>query len=476
MKISDLFDLPVEKAVTHIAFGHLDNAATQLANIGRPGQREALHDFRVAIRRTRSVLRAYRTWLGKAGGRKVRRRLADLASATNAGRDAEVQIEWLEARRSALRRSERAGLNWLLRRLREEKRNNYATARQQVRNDFAKVNGVVRTLLAEHIAGEPTLFRWAFGTLLQEHAQDLFTHLTSIRSASDKRRTHEARLAGKRLRYLLEPIAPALKKGKGSVNRLKQLQDLLGELNDVHILAATVASTVKRVSSKKTQRMHELALEGKDRELARERRRDERLGLVRIAQLVRRRRDELYETIQTDWLGGQAKALAEDLQQEGVVLTARGHLREIERKYLLSAVPPRAAEEQPLEITQGWLPGQQLRERLRRSRENGADVFYRTVKLGSGLERIEVEEETTSEIFSAMWPLTDGSRVLKRRYRVKEGKLLWEIDEFTDRELVIAEVELPSTSTQVTMPEWLVPHVVKEVTGDRTYENVNLAR
>ena len=42
-----------------------------------------------------------------------------------------------------------------------------------------------------------------------------------------------------------------------------------------------------------------------------------------------------------------------------------------------------------------------------------------------------------------MWPLTQGARVLKRRYLVPERDVVWEIDEFLDRSgLWLAEVEL----------------------------------
>ena len=53
--------------------------------------------------------------------------------------------------------------------------------------------------------------------------------------------------------------------------------------------------------------------------------------------------------------------------------------------------------------------------------------------------------------------------------------MTWEIDEFPDRNLVMAEVELPSPSTEVTAPDWLRPHVVREVTDDPAYTNYRLA-
>ena len=40
------------------------------------------------------------------------------------------------------------------------------------------------------------------------------------------------------------------------------------------------------------------------------------------------------------------------------------------------------------------------------------------------------------------------------------------MDEFTDRDLVIAEVELPSEDVRPKIPRWLAPYVVREVTGD----------
>jgi len=88
----------------------------------------------------------------------------------------------------------------------------------------------------------------------------------------------------------------------------------------------------------------------------------------------------------------------------------------------------------------------------------------------------EIEEETTREVFEQLWPLTEGRRVCKRRHYVPDGDLIWELDEFLDRELVLAEVELPSVGFEVEPPGWLQPVLLREVTGEPDYLNVNLAR
>ena len=148
---------------------------------------------------------------------------------------------------------------------------------------------------------------------------------------------------------------------------------------------------------------------------------------------------------------------------------------EVERKYLLRSLPHLLREAPYAEIEQGWLPGERLLERVRRVRKDGRETLYRTVKLGKGVSRVEVEEETTPELFAVLWPATQARRVRKRRYAVADGGHTWEVDLFEGRDLVLAEVELPSPDTPVTLPAWLAPYVVREVTDEPAYVNANLA-
>lgn len=154
---------------------------------------------------------------------------------------------------------------------------------------------------------------------------------------------------------------------------------------------------------------------------------------------------------------------------------------EIERKYLLRALPDAARRARVSALEQGWLPGEKIVERLRRVRplgegDDGAVRWYRTIKVGRGLARLELEEETPAELAEALWPLTEGRRVTKRRYCLREGERIWEIDEFTDRVLFLAEVELPTEEAVVEIPAWLAPYLVREVTGEPAYVNRALAR
>ena len=98
------------------------------------------------------------------------------------------------------------------------------------------------------------------------------------------------------------------------------------------------------------------------------------------------------------------------------------------------------------------------------------------LQLGVGVARTEFEEETTREVFESLWPLTSGRRVQKVRHVIPAGDHVWEVDDFTDRELVLAEIELNSEQESVELPDWLKSYVVREVTNEPEYVNLNLAK
>jgi CYTH domain-containing protein len=158
-----------------------------------------------------------------------------------------------------------------------------------------------------------------------------------------------------------------------------------------------------------------------------------------------------------------------------IARTSRG--KEIERKYLLRELPILPDDATVVEIEQGYVPGTEVLERLRRVRSVDGDAIRheRTVKIGSGLVRTEIEEEISRELFARMWSLTEGKRIHKRRYAARGEKHTWEIDDFLDRNLVLAEVELRTADEEAALPAWLEVVVVRDVTGEREYENATLA-
>lgn len=485
---------PVEQGAAIVALRLLDDVAKRRDRLDDPSDADALHDFRVALRRLRSWLRAFRPHLDDWVRRRTRRRLSRIADASNAGRDTEVQLSWLHDQRHHLSVKQREGLEWLIARLETRERDSEAHLRRRITKDFDRAHHALETLrdVPADAGGDGSSLAGAAADLVREHAEDVRRHLAAVRSIADQHEAHEARIAGKRLRYLLEPFAEQIPESEPVIAGLESLQDAVGELHDSHVLMTEIADAITEAAIERARRITATMLDD-DADPDEERRHEEAQadaepGLLALARRGRTRNRSAYSTVEEQWLHGGADALIADALSvadrlnalAGESAAAAEGEQEIERKYLLRELPPEVSSAPASEIEQGYLPGKRVAERLRRTVDagNGDDRehWFRTVKVGSGLSRTEIEEETAREVFDAMWPLTEGRRVRKRRYRVHDGPLTWEIDEFLDRELVIAEVELERADADVEPPEWLSRHVVREVTTEPEYSNQNLAQ
>jgi CYTH domain-containing protein len=145
---------------------------------------------------------------------------------------------------------------------------------------------------------------------------------------------------------------------------------------------------------------------------------------------------------------------------------------EIERKYLVANVPAEGAAGQWTSLRQGYLASGPTGEvRLRDA--DGALTL--TAKSGAGLVREEHEISLTPSQFDALWPLTEGRRVEKRRAVLPAGELRYELDVFEGvlTGLVVAEVEFASLeqARAFVAPSWFG----REVTDDPRYTNASLA-
>jgi CHAD domain-containing protein len=249
---------PVEQAVCRIALTHLDAARAAHERLKDASDTEALHDFRVALRRLRSVLRAYRPWL-KNIPRKLRRRLRTLARATNVARDAEVMIGWLKHERRSIRVRDRAGFNWLLAHLDKRCEEAYAGLADEVLREFGDIDGRLRAALElmdnfrPETAPQPQ-FASITAELIRQYFADLVEHLAGIQSVEDSEAIHAARIRGKRLRYLLEPLASETRPAVAMIVLMKQFQDRLGALCDAFVQTRELVQAVEVAGADQARR------------------------------------------------------------------------------------------------------------------------------------------------------------------------------------------------------------------------------
>ena len=227
----EILDRPPAEGARIVAQALLAEARERAGRLGSPVVDDALHDFRVSVRRLRSTLRAWRDVLGPAVRDKDLRRLRRAARATGDARDAEVLLAWIGQASRGLPAAHRPAADWLARRLaREACAADLAVAGERF---VAGTGSLARRLEGERAPSSGETFARAVADRIRRQASRVASRLSRVKSLDDAPDAHRARIEGKRLRYLLEPLRHAAGvDAEPAVEALKGLQDLLGELHD----------------------------------------------------------------------------------------------------------------------------------------------------------------------------------------------------------------------------------------------------
>ncbi|MGH9459645.1 MAG: CHAD domain-containing protein [Vicinamibacteria bacterium] len=452
----------------------LDDAVTAAERLENPDDTEALHDFRVALRRLRSSIRAYRPYLKDGVSKKIRKELRSLASSTNTARDVEVQLAWLAAQSDKLSENERRGLTWLVKWLHEKNDEPNAERFERVTAHLARIQRALTKSLSSwrvHLneARTGNSFREVIGSLIEKQLDSLSAQLRAIASADDDAQVHAARISAKRLRYLLEPMSRPVRQARSPVRQLKELQDVLGDLHDANLLVSTIGAAMEVWALERARRLHRQALQPSPDPTSESERpaaapgptgEDEHAGLLALARLLRRRRDGLLREIDSRRHGAQLDRFVAETRELGARLrVAPGHTPSL-RRFRLTGLPERLRTESSTLIDEGWLPGQKIEDCLRRERLQGSVRHYRLVRVGSEARDTRISRH----VFASLWPLTNGRRLRKERYEITEGDRLWRVDDLGGN-VVLAESEVTSGSEELRLPGWLVPYLREELTG-----------
>jgi len=293
---SDLLDRSAQEASRLIALSYVDQIERAQTRLTDARDAEALHDFRVGLRRLRSCTRAYRAPLEGSVTKKMRRRLRKLTLATNAGRDTEVHLDWLKMQGDRVGAEDRPGLFWLIGRLEERKCETIDPATAEVGRRFGKAAiqfrrrlGTLRVEIGTGPGKRQLMFGQVTGELIQQQATQLGEALERVHEAANFKEGHRARISIKRLRYLLEPVARRASRGRGLVTRLKEAQDLLGTMHDMHVLSEEISSSLATLPGSNPDR-----LAGSER------------GLRTLERLAREQAAAAFEGFDALWGGDRA--------------------------------------------------------------------------------------------------------------------------------------------------------------------------
>jgi CHAD domain-containing protein len=230
----------------------------QLENIRAhdPGTRlgtdpEELHQMRVAARRLRAVLRAARPMFAVKPIDALRVDLKWLGTALGGGRDLDVMRDYLRREIVALDVADRGVGRALLRRLaraRERSRREIGEALDSPRY-FTLLDRIEETIAQPPVADADV----SLVDLAAREFKKLRNRARRLPETPTDSDLHEVRIRAKRVRYATElVVAEAGHAAERFVDRLKKLQDVLGEHQDAVVAETRLRAIARETTGRRT--------------------------------------------------------------------------------------------------------------------------------------------------------------------------------------------------------------------------------
>jgi CHAD domain-containing protein len=238
-------DLPAAEAVKIILRQLLLIIRANVPGIIADIDTEFLHDFRVAVRRTRAALGQMKGVFAPDSSEHFRREFANLGRLTNRLRDLDVYLLNENTFRTRLPEGLRPGLDPLFQRLARQRRTELRRLRAAFAGpDFDRLCGAWEAFLAAPLPADDASapnqqrpIRQLSAHFIRRRYRRIITAGGKITPKSPADDLHQLRIQCKKLRYLLEFFAVLFPPAemKQLIKQLKQLQDNLGEFNDLNV-------------------------------------------------------------------------------------------------------------------------------------------------------------------------------------------------------------------------------------------------
>jgi len=234
-------EMSVREAVNTIHRQLLNIMCENEEGIIRDIDTEFLHDFRVAVRRTRSLYSQVKDVFDPHIIRQAREDFSNLGKRTNLLRDIDVYLLNQSTYKSLLPDSMHSALEYFFKRLVGERKTECVRfARYLQTKNYHKMIAKWESILAENNAGQSAgaipILEFASARILKRY-QQVIKHGNRINDLTPDNKLHRLRIEGKKLRYTLEFFSALFDSEimADMIRHLKKLQDNLGEFNDLSV-------------------------------------------------------------------------------------------------------------------------------------------------------------------------------------------------------------------------------------------------
>jgi len=216
---------------------------------------DLVHDFRVALRRLRSWLRACRGVLDDTVRRGRLRDLRTLSRRAGRVRDLEVQLALLRELGGSGTSLPATAARLLADRCRDQHGRALLNLDDALADGWPRLAAALDEELAHYFVEvrlegsvTPTAMGPVLGAALREYREELLAALTPVPRMAQVRELHRARIAAKHLRYVLEAFDARPRARAALLDLLRTLQDEVGELHDAQMLDELIAAFAARKS------------------------------------------------------------------------------------------------------------------------------------------------------------------------------------------------------------------------------------
>jgi CHAD domain-containing protein len=252
-------DTPAEEAMKEILLRLLVIMQQNTAGSIRGIDTEFMHDYRVAIRKTRSALTQIEHVLPETIIAEYRKFFSGLGKLTTPVRDLDVFLVKLDGYQGDLKTARKEDLQPLreyLLQSRDDAQNNFVTTvksseySDSIRKWREYLENKERT--APPLENSQTAVYILANRLIRETYQLVLEEGHAIDDTSEPEALHELRKTCKKLRYLMEffqSLYPA-RRILDLIDALKGLQDNLGDFNDFHVHIGILKAYIEQSSNK----------------------------------------------------------------------------------------------------------------------------------------------------------------------------------------------------------------------------------
>ena len=259
---------------------------------------EHLHDLRIAVRRTRSILRELHDLFPGDVHAAAKELFSDLAAATGPARDLDVHLLDWDDQLQGLELAARTALEPVRAELQRRQAEAHAALRSTLESE-ATTSGLAAwdAWLEEAASVTPESEVPTIGWVVRRRIRKLHRKLVrdgrAISRSTPGEQLHELRKEGKRLRYLVDCFAPMFggKVRSAYVAQLKDLQDNLGAHQDAEVQVDLLRELARQLDPAAPAATETLLALGQLIERGDTRRRAERAAFAKRFQAFDRKRN-----------------------------------------------------------------------------------------------------------------------------------------------------------------------------------------